>query len=166
MTIGSMRGSLPFMGPIPDPVPDIIAATRGSIGWYPIDKMLRVRRWHSGRVVLVGDAAHAVAPHAGQGASLALEDTVVLARCLRDISDPVAAFAQYQALRQDRVERIGREARRSGRRKVSGPVGRLLRNLLLPLFLRLGETAAREAYAHRIDWDEPATNRLPFRRAA
>jgi 2-polyprenyl-6-methoxyphenol hydroxylase-like FAD-dependent oxidoreductase len=139
-----------------DPIPTIVAATQGSIGWYPIDEMPPLRRWHSGRVVLVGDAAHAMAPHAGQGASMAMEDAVVLARCLRDIGDPPSAFAQYQVLRQERVERIGRDTRRSGERKVPGPVGRLLRNLLLPVFLRLGEKSSREAYAYRIDWDGPA----------
>jgi 2-polyprenyl-6-methoxyphenol hydroxylase-like FAD-dependent oxidoreductase len=151
----------------PDPVPAIVAATRGSIGWYPIDELPRLRRWYSGRAVLVGDAAHAMAPHAGQGASLAIEDAVVLARCLRDIDDPTSAFAQYQAMRKERVEWIGREARRSGGRKVAGPVGRLLRDLLLPIFLRLGEKASREAFAYRIDWDEPAaTDTRPLRRAA
>ena len=151
----------------PDPVPGIVAATKGEIGWYPIHEMPPLRRWHSGRVVLVGDAAHAMAPHAGQGASLAMEDAVILARCLRDIADPGAAFARYQALRQERVERIGREARRSGDRKVAGPLGRILRNMLLPFFLRLGEKHSREAFAYRIDWDgSPATDDTWLRRHA
>ena len=41
--------------------------------------------WHRGRLVLVGDAAHAPSPSSGQGASMALEDAVELARCLRDV---------------------------------------------------------------------------------
>jgi 2-polyprenyl-6-methoxyphenol hydroxylase-like FAD-dependent oxidoreductase len=150
----------------PDPVASIVAATQGPIGWYPIDQMPPLRRWHSGRVVLVGDAAHAMAPHAGQGASLAIEDAIVLARALRDIADPAPAFARYQALRQQRVERIGREARRSGNRKIPGPVGRVVRNLLLPVFLRLGERASREAFRFRVDWGEMADGEASVHRRA
>lgn len=45
------------------------------------------KSWHKGPVVLVGDAAHAISPSSGNGASMALEDAVVVARCLRDIPD-------------------------------------------------------------------------------
>jgi 2-polyprenyl-6-methoxyphenol hydroxylase-like FAD-dependent oxidoreductase len=150
----------------PEPVPGIVAATRGEIGWYPIHELPPLRRWHAGRVVVVGDAAHAMAPHAGQGASLAIEDAIILARCLRDLPAAESAFTRYQAFRQERVERIGREARRTGARKIPGPVGRVFRNVLLPVFLRLGEKAAREAYAYRIDWDEPVADRPAHPRAA
>ncbi|GHF29171.1 FAD-dependent oxidoreductase [Streptomyces mashuensis] len=62
--------------------------------------------WHDDRTVLVGDAAHATAPNAAQGASMAIEDGVVLARCLRDLPDAGQAFAAYERLRRERVERI------------------------------------------------------------
>nr|WP_244420824.1 FAD-dependent monooxygenase [Mesorhizobium japonicum] len=42
--------------------------------------MLHLPQWHTDRVVVLGDAAHAVAPHSGQGASMAIEDAVVLGR--------------------------------------------------------------------------------------
>ena len=78
----------------------------------------------TGRVVLLGDAAHAVSPHTGQGASMAIEDAVVLAACLDATPLPAQAFAAFQALRQDRVEHIVKISRRIGSQKqVKGRVG-------------------------------------------
>lgn len=65
-------------------------------------------RWSKGRVTLIGDAAHALVPHHGQGANQSIEDVVVLARCLAETSP--ADFAQAQ----DRYERL----RRGRTRKV------------------------------------------------
>jgi 2-polyprenyl-6-methoxyphenol hydroxylase-like FAD-dependent oxidoreductase len=62
--------------------------------------------WSTATMVLVGDAAHAASPAAGQGASMALEDSVVLAQCLRDLPDAPAAFTVYERLRRERVERL------------------------------------------------------------
>ncbi|WP_030984413.1 FAD-dependent oxidoreductase [Streptomyces sp. NRRL WC-3744] len=60
--------------------------------------------WRAGRVLLVGDAAHAASPATGQGASMALEDAVVLAKALRDLPDPRAACAAYERHRRPRTE--------------------------------------------------------------
>jgi 2-polyprenyl-6-methoxyphenol hydroxylase-like FAD-dependent oxidoreductase len=65
-----------------------------------------VATWHKGPMIIVGDAAHAPAPTSGQGASMAAEDAVVLAKCLRDLPDIPRAFAAYEQLRRQRVERI------------------------------------------------------------
>ena len=58
----------------------------------------RVPTWWRGPMVIIGDAAHAASPSSGQGASLAIEDSVVLAQCLRDFPDPTAAFAAFEQL--------------------------------------------------------------------
>ncbi|CAL9360361.1 FAD-dependent oxidoreductase [Streptomyces sp. enrichment culture] len=60
--------------------------------------------WHTGRVVLAGDAAHAASPATGQGASMALEDAVVLAKALRDLPGPATAYAAYERHRRPRAE--------------------------------------------------------------
>ncbi|MFE9360930.1 FAD-dependent oxidoreductase [Streptomyces olivaceoviridis] len=60
--------------------------------------------WHTGRVLLVGDAAHAASPATGQGASMALEDAVVLAKALRDAPDQRAACGEYERHRRPRAE--------------------------------------------------------------
>ena len=72
--------------------------------------------WFKGRAVLLGDACHAMPPHLGQGAGMAIEDAVVLARELADHrGDVEGAFASYQAKRKDRVARVAAEVRSAGR---------------------------------------------------
>ena len=63
-----------------------------------------VPRWHTNRMLIIGDAAHAASPATGQGASMALEDAVVLAKALRDTSTTGEALAVYERLRRPRVE--------------------------------------------------------------
>jgi len=63
-------------------------------------------RWSVGRVGLLGDAAHPILPFLGLGAALAIEDAVVLARALDEISEIDCALAAYQATRWQRVEAV------------------------------------------------------------
>lgn len=72
-------------------------------------------RWGSGRVTLLGDAAHPMLPHTGQGAAQALEDAVVLGRALHDAGDPVAALRRYEAVRGPQTRRIVRMGPRIAR---------------------------------------------------
>ncbi|UVK55704.1 FAD-dependent monooxygenase [Mesorhizobium sp. AR02] len=119
---------------------------------YPVFDMLYLPQWHSGRVVLLGDAAHAVSPHSGQGASMAIEDAVVLAACLDATPLPTQAFAAFQALRQDRVEHIVKVSRRIGSQKqVKGRVALFLRDLMLPFFIRFGSGTTRAMTRYRAD---------------
>lgn len=87
-------------------IPDIIRATESPIGKYPIYDIPTLPRWHAGPVVLIGDAAHATSPSAGQGTSQALEDAVVLAQCVRDIPNLEDAFAAYEQIRRKRAEKV------------------------------------------------------------
>ncbi|HET9543835.1 MAG TPA: FAD-dependent monooxygenase, partial [Acidimicrobiales bacterium] len=110
-----------------------------------------------GPMVIVGDAAHAPSPTSGQGASMAAEDAVVLAQCLRDLPTVGDALAAYEGLRRRRVERIVAHGARTGRSKTPGPVGRVVRDLALPLVFKLLVTERSMAwiYDHHIDWDTP-----------
>ncbi|MEW5854702.1 MAG: NAD(P)/FAD-dependent oxidoreductase [Myxococcota bacterium] len=138
-------------------IAQVIDATPTVLGPFALHDILSLPRWHVGRVCLLGDAAHATTPSAGQGASLAMEDALVLAQCLRDVDDPARAFATFQRARQERVERIVRQSRRNGSGKaVSGPVGEWVRDRLLPWFLRFGEQVQSRQYAHRLRWTEHA----------
>ena len=122
----------------------------------PVEDLPTVPRWSRGRLVLVGDAAHAASPSSGQGASQAVESAVQLARCLRDL--PVGpAFAEYERLRRARVERVIATGARSSSSKAAGRVQRLLRDLLLPVVLRTAASPERMRWqtGHRIDFDAP-----------
>lgn len=148
-----------LMGADVGPAHRIIDAAPGPmIGWATYD-MPVVRRWHDGRgrMVLIGDAAHATSPAAGQGASMSLEDAVILAQCLRDCRSPASAFATYEALRRDRVQRIVKNGERSSNSKAVGPVGRVIRDLMLPIFFKRAERDGGKSMAwlqgHHIDFD-------------
>ncbi|MGY1711862.1 FAD-dependent oxidoreductase [Geodermatophilus sp. SYSU D00758] len=140
------------------PVVDLVEATPGPLrGWTTYD-LPTVRRWHGGRVVLIGDAAHATSPAAGQGASLAVEDAVVLARCLRDLPVP-QAFARFEELRRGRVERAVAQGFRTSSAKSPPAVGRVVRDLVMPVALRWAAARGSDPQAwfraHRVDWDAP-----------
>lgn len=70
------------------------------------------RSWHTGRVVLMGDAAHGMLPHQGQGANTTIEDAVVLAELLANAkgSDPGQIFSVYERLRKRRTRIIQRSS--------------------------------------------------------
>jgi salicylate hydroxylase len=95
-------------------------------GRWPLYTMPDGGAWHSGRVALLGDAAHAMVPFAAQGAGMAIEDAAVLAQCLGETSDDrdiPAALARYAALREPRVTRVQRTARQQGQiYHLTGPM--------------------------------------------
>ncbi|MFD9982336.1 FAD-dependent oxidoreductase [Streptomyces massasporeus] len=86
------------------PAAGIVAATADDILVTDATELPRGMPWRSSRCLLVGDAAHAASPATGQGASMALEDAVVLAKALRDAPDPDTALTGYENLRRPRVE--------------------------------------------------------------
>jgi len=119
---------------------------------YPIYDMPALPYWHKGPVVLIGDAAHAVGPHAGQGASMAVEDALVLAACLAAEPGHDAAFRRYERLRRSRIGTVVRmTARNSSQKRTAGRFALLLRDLVLPLMIPLGMRAARRFFQYRAD---------------
>ena len=122
--------------------------------------MPRLPHWHRGRMVLVGDAAHAPSPSSGQGASLAAESAVQLARCLRDLPDVPRAFAAYERVRRPRVEKVAARAAKTNASKTLGPVATTLMSLLMPVATRTFLTPERmlgPEQRHRIEWNELVT---------
>jgi 2-polyprenyl-6-methoxyphenol hydroxylase-like FAD-dependent oxidoreductase len=152
------------------PAVDLIRATPGPLRGYATYDIPTVPTWHNASMVIIGDAAHAASPSSGQGASMAIEDAVQLARCLRDCATIPAALETYGRLRRTRVERVVAVGARSTSDKVAGPVARVLRDLMMPLFLRrvAGKGASSLAWMHRyhIDWDAPVTSDAPAHAAA
>lgn len=144
----------------------IIGSTPGELsGWATYD-LPSVRRWHRDRMIVIGDAAHATSPSSGQGASMAIEDAVELGRCLRDLPVPDAAFAAYERLRRRRVEQMVAAGARTSNTKAAGPVARVLRDAILPIFLRRqGAEAAAWLHGHHIAWDAPVAPEIEAARA-
>ncbi|GAA5006161.1 FAD-dependent monooxygenase [Actinopolymorpha pittospori] len=125
-----------------------------------VEMLPTVRRWHRGRMVLVGDSVHAPSPSSGQGASLATESAIQLARCLRDIADVPAAFTAYERLRRPRVEKVAAAAARVNSSKGLGPVAKAMMSLLMPVATRTflkPERTFGPVQRYRIDWDEKVT---------
>ena len=107
---------------VPDEVP--VASFRG---WHPaVTEMIKAAsspirwalfgvrpllRWYRGRVVILGDAAHGMLPHHGQGANTSIEDAFALAGLLTEKSDDLeSTFARYQVLRRARTRKIQRSS--------------------------------------------------------
>ncbi len=86
------------------PAADIVAATGDELFVTNARDIATLPRWHRGGMVVLGDAAHAASPASGQGASMALEDAVVLAKALRDIPDRGSALSAFEQLRRPRTE--------------------------------------------------------------
>ena len=105
----------------------------------PLEEV-RIAAWARDRVVLLGDAAHATAPVWAQGAALALEDALVLARLLAERSDWTGVGAEYERLRRPRVEHVQRMTDRLSR---TARWPDWARNLLLPV---VGPRSYRATY--------------------
>lgn len=119
---------------------------------YPVFDMPELRGWSKGRVVLLGDAAHAVGPHAGQGASMAIEDALVLAAALESEVEYEIAFRRYEDLRRPRVAEVVKlTARNSSQKRAMGRWRILFRDLLLRVFIPFGIRTGRRLFAYRPD---------------
>jgi FAD-dependent urate hydroxylase len=143
------------------PATRLIEATAHDLTASPVHTMPRLQTWHTDRMIVIGDAAHAPSPTSGQGASLAIEDAVQLAKCLRDLTGADRAFASFEQLRRPRVEKIIKQAERVNNNKAATGLGRILRDITMPVlmptyvkFIANGKPG-RQLYAHHIDWDAP-----------
>lgn len=88
------------------PAAQLIRSTPGPLTVTAAHDLAHLPHWSSTAMIVIGDAAHAVSPATTQGASLAIEDAVILAKCLRDIPRPADALRTYEQLRRTRVEHI------------------------------------------------------------
>ncbi len=94
------------------PIQGVAAEIERALKWAIFDRE-PLERWSVGRVTLLGDAAHAMLPYLAQGACQAIEDGVVLARCLERWADePAAALENYEATRRPHTAKVQEMARR------------------------------------------------------
>jgi 2-polyprenyl-6-methoxyphenol hydroxylase-like FAD-dependent oxidoreductase len=131
-----------------DPIPDIIDAADNIAVTDTLD-VATLPNWSRGRVVLIGDAAHATSPHAGQGASMALEDAMRLACLLQAGGEFGVAFEKFERERRPRTERVVALARRNGNSKRQmSPAGAWFRDRLLGLMIPLMSKGMNWMYAY------------------
>lgn len=97
-----------FGGPVPEYLASLSCDEQlhcGPIEWVELD------RWHSGRVVLIGDAAHAGPPNMAQGGCMAMEDACVLAEVLCQAVTVESALDTYVARRRPRADWVQQQSR-------------------------------------------------------
>ncbi|MGC5020429.1 FAD-dependent monooxygenase [Micromonospora sp. DT47] len=125
------------------PVPAVLEALRDvQVG---VTDEVELGRWHHGRVLLVGDAAHATAPTLSQGAAMALEDAVVLAESLKAAGSVEAALVAYESRRRPRTRWVRDRTRDRNRTRDVPPA---LRD---PLLRGRGGRIFREHYRLLVD---------------
>lgn len=153
------RQLLDAFAPDRGPASQLIAATAELSPAFAIHALPHLPSWHTERMIVIGDAAHAPSPTSGQGASLAIEDAVLLAKLLRDSGRLPIAFHDFELARRPRVERIIKQAARVSSSKAAGPVGRVIRDAMMPAVMKLAAGAnnrvTRQTYGYHIDWDDP-----------
>lgn len=90
------------------------------INYRPLEWLLLPDPWYKGRVLLIGDAAHATTPHMASGAGIAAEDGLVLAEELRAREDVAAALKAFMARRFQRARLVVENSVRIGEMEMSG----------------------------------------------
>jgi 2-polyprenyl-6-methoxyphenol hydroxylase-like FAD-dependent oxidoreductase len=128
------------------PVPQLIQSATEMLD-LAIHDVPSLPAWSAGRTVLIGDAAHAVAPHSGQGASMALEDAQVLAKLLHEASGNGydAVFKRFEQMRRPRTDKVIALGRRNGQRKESmSPVGYWIQQQMIRIFVPLMRVKAQD----------------------
>lgn len=92
------------------PIPDIIASASHCFVWALFDRD-PLPSWSEDRVTLLGDACHPMPPFQAQGAAMAIEDAVVLAKCLNAEGVSQASLQRYEKLRKPRTSKVLASAR-------------------------------------------------------
>ncbi|WP_345983778.1 NAD(P)/FAD-dependent oxidoreductase [Streptomyces sp. DSS69] len=136
----------------PDPgvIRRILTASTGPVGRWPVYEVPPLGTWHRGSAAVLGDAAHAVAPHLGAGAALGMEDAYELALALHEHRTAPRAFRAFEESRRDRIAAMAKQARQTG--AVMTPshwAARTIRDLMLPIAIKQGVRKGTEAYSYR-----------------
>ena len=144
-----------FGGPVPEYLDGLRRDEQVHCG--PVER-LELGRWHTGRVVLIGDAAHAAPPHMGEGGSMALEDAVVLAEILGNADTLETALEAFERRRRPRG-RVGPAAEPNRRRSLGSATGETRRR---PARTRRRDAAGAVPLPHRRALTPPG-GRVPRR---
>jgi FAD-dependent urate hydroxylase len=111
---GRSRQLHDLFGHWPEPIPAVLGRlVEAELKYLEIHDLAPLARWSDRRLTLLGDAAHATAPTLGQGGCQAMEDAILLARCLGSTTLGVEdGLARYQLKRKERAEMIVTRSRK------------------------------------------------------
>jgi 2-polyprenyl-6-methoxyphenol hydroxylase-like FAD-dependent oxidoreductase len=148
-------------GGLPAPIPDFIARIDSTAILRTDIHSMRtpLPAFHRGKVAILGDAAHAMAPNLGQGACQAIEDAVTLAYCVAGSNTVADGLAEYTAARLPRTSLVVRRSEQIARLATArNPVARALRNGMVRTLGLLGPSAALRQADFVMSWEPPATS--------
>ncbi|MCX4821408.1 FAD-dependent monooxygenase [Streptomyces sp. NBC_01142] len=139
------------------PIPALLEATRpDAVLHHDINELATdLPTFTAGRIVLLGDAAHAMTPNLGQGACQALEDAATLAGALATERTVDSALTRYDTERRPRSQSVARAARQAGRmgQQLTHPLAIAVRNTAL----RLAPSGATvRTILRHADWTPPS----------
>jgi 2-polyprenyl-6-methoxyphenol hydroxylase-like FAD-dependent oxidoreductase len=138
------------------PVPQLIQSATDILN-VAIHDVPSLPRWSVGRTIIIGDAAHAVAPHSGQGASMALEDAQYLAKLLAEsngnqLERVFSDFEQHRRPRTDAVIAMGR--RNAQRKEKLPPLTYWIQQQMIRIFIRLTPAKKQDwLLGYKVDWE-------------
>jgi 2-polyprenyl-6-methoxyphenol hydroxylase-like FAD-dependent oxidoreductase len=120
------------------------------VNFYPIFKLAPGGKWYRGKCLLLGDAAHAMAPHAGQGVSMAAEDVFMIARLLEDPGRSLGdAYAAFDRTRRPRINEITKQATSNSEvRRKSGEWGLWVKETVIWAYFRASSLVGYNALAN------------------
>jgi 2-polyprenyl-6-methoxyphenol hydroxylase-like FAD-dependent oxidoreductase len=131
-----------------DPIPQILEAAENIVITATLD-VATLPTWSRGRTLLIGDAAHATSPHAGQGASIALEDAFRLACLMQNDEEVSVTFEKFERERRPRAERVVAVARRNGNSKREfSRTGAWIRDRMIKLMIPITAPTMDWMYAY------------------
>lgn len=152
------EGELPYLrtklAGWPEPIPNVLAATApADVLRNDLYDRAPARHWARGPAVLVGDAAHPMRPHLGQGGCQGIEDAAILGAFVERTTDLATAFARFASYRRPRIASLVRESALIGRvinlRPAFLSAAAIRASVLVPeaMFTRhLASVAARSAF--------------------
>ena len=138
-------------------IQEIVRSDENDFMKYPISDMPPFDTWYKGNVCLIGDAVHATSPTNGQGAAMASEDGVTLAKCLRDIQSPQKAFEKFQELRKERVDKIVKFGRKNGEGYfLTHPIKKWFRNTMIRIMTSpiIFNRMKKIFFGYDVKWDK------------
>ncbi|WP_129663003.1 FAD-dependent monooxygenase [Phytoactinopolyspora endophytica] len=136
------------------PIPALLdAADEHAVMRHDVYELPPLRTFVSGRVALVGDAAHAMTPNMGQGANQALEDALTLAALLDEHGTVPEALTEYDRTRRPRTQKIAQRSARIGSvAQWASPLAAVVRDLMM----RLTPSSAMRRSLHSVlSWTPP-----------